>query len=155
MSFLSEAQLVKNAFIIERFLGEGGFPEVYRVMHRFLWRQAMKVFKLHSMSMDEIEKQLGEALTRSQLGHPNIIGVFDAKVLETSKARTGDFPIEYVTGGSLDHYWKSFGSQFKLLKLLKDPIPTLAQAMYGPLAAHFICFKPVSCLSLILMRMGL
>lgn len=45
MTLLQEGQQVRNTFLVERFLGEGAFAEVYRVHHRFLGRQAMKVFK--------------------------------------------------------------------------------------------------------------
>jgi serine/threonine-protein kinase len=34
---------------VERPLGEGAFAEVFRVRHRFLGRQAMKVFKQAGM----------------------------------------------------------------------------------------------------------
>jgi hypothetical protein len=44
---------------VERFLGEGAFAEVYRVQHRFLGRQAMKVLKTPGMTIGEIEQMLG------------------------------------------------------------------------------------------------
>ena len=46
MKLLREGQIVGNTYEIEKFLGEGAFAEVYRVKHRFLGRQAMKVLKL-------------------------------------------------------------------------------------------------------------
>jgi eukaryotic-like serine/threonine-protein kinase len=54
MRLLEEGQTIRDTYEVERFLGEGVFAEVYRVKHRFLGRQAMKVFKRVGMNLDEI-----------------------------------------------------------------------------------------------------
>jgi len=117
MPLLSEGQSIRDTYEVERFLGEGAFAEVYRVRHRFLGRQAMKVFKKEGMSADEVEKMLSEAILLSRIGHPNIVRVFDANVIETAAGLRGYFTMEYVAGGTLDSFWRSFGS-----RLL--PVPT-------------------------------
>lgn len=45
-----EGKIIHDVYEIDRFLGEGAFAEVYRVKHKFLSRQAMKVFKPPSAS---------------------------------------------------------------------------------------------------------
>ena len=45
MRLLQEGQNIRDTYEVERYLGEGAFAEVYRVKHRFLDRQALKVFK--------------------------------------------------------------------------------------------------------------
>ena len=70
MSILDVRQLVRDTYEVERLLGAGAFGEVYLVKHRFLGRQAMKVFKAVDMTLREIEDMLGEALILSRLGHP-------------------------------------------------------------------------------------
>jgi serine/threonine-protein kinase len=45
MAILQEGHSIHGTYEVERFLGQGAFAEVYRVKHRFLGRQAMKVFK--------------------------------------------------------------------------------------------------------------
>ena len=117
MPLLSEGQSIRDTYEVERFLGEGAFAEVYRVRHRFLGRQAMKVFKKEGMSADEEEKMLSEAILLSRIGHPNIVRVFDANVMETDAGLRGYFTMENVAGGTLDAFWRSFGS-----RLL--PVPT-------------------------------
>ena len=112
MSLLQEGQVIRGTYEVERMLGEGAFAEVYRVKHRFLGRQAMKVFKLVGMTTTEIEQMLEEAVMLSRLGHPNIIRVFDANVTDTSRGTCGFFTMEYVAGGSLDQFWRSHGAQF-------------------------------------------
>jgi serine/threonine-protein kinase len=71
MALLTEGQVIRDTYTVERFLGEGAFAEVYRVQHRFLGRQAMKVLKLFGASLEEIETLLAEALLLSRIGHPN------------------------------------------------------------------------------------
>lgn len=112
MSLLHEGQVIRGTYEVERLLGEGAFAEVYRVKHRFLGRQAMKVFKMVGMTTAEIEQMLEEAVMLSRLGHPNIIRVFDANVTDTSRGMCGFFTMEYVAGGSLDQFWRSHGAQF-------------------------------------------
>ncbi len=55
MALLQDGQAIGGTYEVERFLGEGAFAEVYRVRHRFLGRQAMKVFKRVDMTQSEIE----------------------------------------------------------------------------------------------------
>ncbi len=55
MAILTEGQNIRDTYEVERFLGEGAFAEVFRVKHRFLGRQAMKVFKAAGMTLLDIE----------------------------------------------------------------------------------------------------
>ena len=111
MPLLEEGMTIRGTYEVERFLGEGAFAEVYRVKHRFLGRQAMKVFKREGLTGEEVEKMLSEAILLSRIGHPNIIRVFDANVIETEAGLRGYFTMENVAGGTLDAFWRSFGSR--------------------------------------------
>ncbi|MHA2616628.1 MAG: serine/threonine protein kinase [bacterium JZ-2024 1] len=133
MSLLFEGQIVRGTYEVERFLGEGAFAEVYRVKHRFLGRQAMKVLKIAGMTVDEIEQYLEEAILLSRIGHPNIIRVFDANVIETSKGMYGFFTMEYVAGGTLEQFWRSYGNQFVPVD---TAVEILRQACRGMAVAH-------------------
>jgi len=94
MRLLDEGQMIRDTYEVERFLGEGAFAEVYRVKHRFLGRQAMKLFKRVGMSLDEIHDMLGEAILLSRINHPNIVRVFNADILETPRGTCGFFTME-------------------------------------------------------------
>jgi eukaryotic-like serine/threonine-protein kinase len=133
MALLQEGQSLRGAYTVERFLGEGAFAEVYRVKHRFLGRQAMKVFKTTGLSAQEIEHMLSEAIILSRIGHPNIVRVFDADIAETKAGTYGYFTMEYVAGGSLDDFWRSHGSQFVPVKTAVD---ILRQVCRGLAVAH-------------------
>ncbi|MBU1927319.1 MAG: serine/threonine protein kinase [Gammaproteobacteria bacterium] len=137
MSLLSEGQIIRGTYEVERFLGEGAFAEVYRVKHRFLGRQAMKVFKIIGITIAETEQMLGEAIMLSRIGHPNIIRVFDANTTETSKGDCGFFTMEYVAGGSLEQFWQSHGAGFVPVE---TAVEIMRQVCRGLAVAH--CEKP-------------
>jgi serine/threonine-protein kinase len=133
MALLHEGQTIRETYEVERFLGEGAFAEVYRVKHRFLGRQAMKVFKRGGMTVPEIEEMLGEAIMLSRIGHPNIVRVFDANVLESPKGLCGYFTMENVPGGSLEKFWHSHGTKFIPIETSVD---LMKQACRGLSVAH-------------------
>lgn len=133
MKLLREGQVIRQTYEVEKFLGEGAFAEVYRVKHRFLGRQAMKVFKMAGMTREETEKMLGEAIMLSRLAHPNIIKVFDADLVETSRGECAFFTMEYVAGGTLQDFWKSHGSTFVPIETAVD---ILKQVCRGLAVAH-------------------
>src|ERR1039458_3782340 len=110
MKLLREGQIVGSTYEVEKFLGEGAFAEVYRVKHRFLGRQAMKVFKLVGMTLEETHEMLSEAIILSRIGHPNIVRVFNADLTDTEFGQCAFFTMEYIAGGSLESFWKSFGA---------------------------------------------
>ena len=133
MAILNDGQELNKTYQVERLLGEGGFAEVYRVKHRFLGRQAMKVFKSQGLTTKAIEKQLEEAVLLSQMGHPNIIRVFDANTIEIKNKNFGYFTMEYVASGSLDQFWRSFRSQLMPVEIVLD---LMIQVCRGLSIAH-------------------
>jgi len=133
MTLLGPDDTVGNVYRVERFLGEGAFAEVYRVRHRFLGRQAMKVLKTPGMGISEIEGLLQEAVILSQIGHPNIIRVFDANILQIASGTYGYFTMEYVAGGSLEQHWKSYGMR---LMPAGTSVEIVVQACRGIATAH-------------------
>ena len=133
MALLVEGQIIRDTYTVERFLGEGAFAEVYRVQHRFLGRQAMKVLKLSEASVEEIENLLSEALLLSRIGHPNIVRAFDANILEVKGARHGFFTMEYVAGGSLDQFWRSYRDA---IMPVSKAVEIMKQVCAGMAVAH-------------------
>jgi eukaryotic-like serine/threonine-protein kinase len=129
MTLLNEGQVIRGTYEVERYLGEGAFAEVYRVNHRFLGKQAMKVFKWIGMTIAETEQVLGEAILLSRLGHPNIVRVFDANVTETSRGMCGYFTMEYIAGGSLHQFWRSHGPRFVPVETTIDLIRQVCRGL--------------------------
>lgn len=133
MALLKEGEQLRGTYEVERFLGEGAFAEVYRVKHRFLGRQALKIFKRTGMTIEEIDEMLGEATLLSRIGHPNIVRVFDANIVETERGMCGYFTMEHVPGGTLDKFWRSHGVHTVPVETSVD---LLKQVCRGLLMAH-------------------
>jgi len=133
MPILTPGQTVRETYEVERLLGEGAFAEVYRVKHRFMGRQAMKVFKAAGATLEEIERDIAEALLLSGIKHPNIVEVYDANVLQTKRGQFGYFTMTYVPGGTLERYWRSFGSE---LMPVGQVVEVIRQTCRGLAVAH-------------------
>ena len=133
MLLLIDGQRIGDTYEVERYLGEGAFAEVYRVRHRFLGRHALKVFKAPGMTPQETEDMLGEAIILSRIGHPNIVRVFNADVLELDTGTHGFFTMEYVPGGSLDRYWRSYKER---LMPVPEVVEVMRQVSSGIAVAH-------------------
>ena len=133
MPMLEEGYQINGTYEVERFLGEGAFAEVYRVRHKFLGRQAMKVFKRLDMTETEVLSTLGEALLLTQIRHPNIVSVHDANVFKSPQGMCGYFTMEFVSGGSLDRFWRSHGNQFVPVE---DTVSVILQVCRGLSVAH-------------------
>ena len=133
MRLLEPGTILRDTYEVERFLGEGAFAEVYRVKHRFLGRQALKIFKRTGMSIEDILRMLGEAILLSKIGHPNIVRVFDANVLESEHGIHGYFTMENVPGGSLRHFWQSHGQS---LVPVATTLDLVKQVCRGLAVAH-------------------
>lgn len=129
MRILREGQDIRGTYEVERFLGNGAFAEVYRVKHRFLGRQAMKVFKMTGISLAETEELLGEAVMLSRFGHPNIIRVFDANIVESANGSRGFFTMEYVAGGTLEQFWRSHGGRFVPIETSVDILQQICRGI--------------------------
>ena len=129
MPIFTTGEVVRDTYEIERFLGEGAFAEVYRVRHRFLGRQALKVFKRVGMSFADIREMLGEAMLLSKLGHPNIVRVFDANVLEIEGRSRGYLTMEHLGGGSLHKFWNSFGLRLVPIGVSLDIIKQVCRGL--------------------------
>lgn len=133
MSLLREGQTVSDKYEVEVLLGEGAFGEVYRVKHRIIGRQAMKVLKLPGVTRQETEQMLGEAILLSRFGHSNIVRVYDADVVETTRGVCGFFTMEYIAGGSLERYWQSHGNKFVPIE---TTVEIMKQVCRGLAVAH-------------------
>ena len=145
MPLLESGMTIRDTYEVERLLGEGAFAEVYRVRHRFLGRQAMKVLKQEVGSAEELVEMLGEAILLSGFEHPNIVRVFDANVLDTKQGTRGYFTMEYIPGGTLDKFWASFGCNHKVSGGVAPCFPRRAvfacnsAEMLRCLSVHYCC----------------
>jgi serine/threonine-protein kinase len=128
-ALLEPGMVLRDTYEVERFLGEGAFAEVYRVKHRFLGRQALKIFKRAGMGIQDIHKMLSEAILLSRIGHPNIVRVYDANVLDSPRGPLGYFTMENVSGGSLRKFWQSYANSLVPMEISLDLIKQVCRGM--------------------------
>ena len=134
MRILSDGEVIRDTYEIERLLGRGAFAEVYRVRDLMLHRRlAMKVFKAPVTSLDILEKLLGEGRILTALEHPNIVRLFEAGLLDRGGVRFGYFTMECVAGGSLAAYWRAYGSK---LMPVNEAVEVVRQTCRGLAVAH-------------------
>lgn len=128
-------EFFRGQYEIEKFLGAGGFADVYLAKHIYLNdRRAMKINKepLPAKNIDNIFK---EARIATLIRHKNVISMHDAGIISVSgqdknglfnfglKDRRDKnyayFVMEYVVGGDLWEYWKSFENQDKIMPIIE------------------------------------
>lgn len=97
---LPQGLVVNSTYTIERFLGGGAYGDVYRVSHRFLGTQVMKLLRSDPLTPDSAQL-LGEARVLTDLLHPNIVRVYDANEALIGPDRIAYITMEYLGGGTL------------------------------------------------------
>lgn len=88
-----------TTYTVEAFLGAGAYGQVYRVTHRYLGQQALKVFP--PGALPPTQDFFHEARVLVSLTHPNIVRVFDANVVETPAGPLPYLAMEYIDGETL------------------------------------------------------
>lgn len=88
-----------TTYTVEAFLGAGAYGQVYRVTHRYLGRQALKVFP--PGGLPPTQNFLHEARVLVSLTHPNIVRIFDANVVETPSGPLPYLAMEFIEGETL------------------------------------------------------
>ncbi len=126
-TILKIGSTLNRKYKVEKYLGGGAFGEVYRVKNTFLKKRfAIKVFKI---SLDvkgnetTVQEMLDEAVLLAKFDHRNIVKVHDADTfIGDDNQEHVFFVMDFVPGGDLDDYWKSFGAKFVPLDNVIDII---------------------------------
>lgn len=100
-TLLVPGDTIKETYTVDFFIGSGAFAEVYRVKHKFLGLQALKVFKPHVYKLEEKSNFISEATILSNLTHPNIVRVFEANLFRKDERDLFFISMEFVSGETL------------------------------------------------------
>jgi len=100
-NILSKGELINETYEIQFFIGEGAFGEVYRVKHKYLGVQVMKVFKEDYVSKTDLDTVTSEAKILSKLTHPNIVRVFETNSFALKNKKYFFITMGFVSGETL------------------------------------------------------
>jgi len=109
---LSKGDVINGTYEVQFFIGQGGFGEVYRVKHKYLGLQVLKVFKEEYSQKTDIETLVQEARILSNLTHNNIVRVFEANEFTKDSKVYYFITMAFVSGETLTQ---------RLSRLLKLP----------------------------------
>src|SRR5690349_4582864 len=101
LSMLEPGTAIRDTYTVEELLGAGAFGEVYRVRHRYLGTQALKVFAGNRPDI-KLDNFLQEAQLLSSMSSPHLVRVFEANVLDAWLGSRPYITMEYVSGGTLE-----------------------------------------------------
>jgi serine/threonine protein kinase len=100
---LATGDHIRSTYTIEELLGEGSFGAVYRVRHRLLGTQAMKVFRV-TASGPSVDDVIAEALILSKLLDPHVVRIFEANTINDSPPERPYMTMEFISGGTLESF---------------------------------------------------
>tara|TARA_B110001450_G_C17666048_1_gene499574 strand:- start:1764 stop:2615 length:852 start_codon:yes stop_codon:yes gene_type:complete len=127
---LQKGETINNTYTIKFFIGQGAFGEVYRVEHKYLGLQVLKLLKSDYVTNSDLETLIKEALILSKLTHENIVRVFETNTFEKNKTTYYFLAMEFVSGESLSDLLKreiSFPVD-KAINIQKDYLQGLEMA---------------------------
>lgn len=98
---------IRDTYTTDEILGAGAFGAVYKVRHKYLGFQALKVFHQGSIPKEQEAELFNEAYILSKITHENVVRVYEANTFEFNGNRHCYIAMEYVDGVSLDKFLKS------------------------------------------------
>ncbi len=123
---LGPGTAIRDTYTIDGHIASGAFADVYRVRHRYMGMQAMKVLR-DGRTEDERVQGLYEAFRLAKVAHPSIVRVYDGNCLEREH---GGFPyvtMELVEEGTLTDLERATGALY--VQDLLDACEQLAAAL--------------------------
>ncbi len=95
---------IKDTYTVDAVLGEGAFGTVYKVRHKYLGIQALKIFHPGSINTANEASLFNEAFILSKIAQENVVRVFEANTFEHNSCCLYYIATEFVNGPTLDQY---------------------------------------------------
>ena len=87
---------IRETYTIDAFLGQGSFGSVYKVRHKYLGIQAIKIFHPGSIPTDKEAELFNEAFILSKIAQENVVRVFEANSFRYDTRRLYYIATEFV-----------------------------------------------------------
>jgi serine/threonine-protein kinase len=129
--------VLRDTYTIEKFIGRGHFGEVYRVRHRFLGVQVVKVVISDDVSAGGFDSLTREACLLAGLTHPNIVRMFEVNAFVHDGKERLFIAMEHIAGETLERLLEREAS------LCFSAARGLMKDMCAGLAAAHSCSPPV------------
>jgi serine/threonine-protein kinase len=98
---LAKGEVINDTYTIQFLIGEGAFGEVYRVKHKYMALQVLKLFKSSYIENTDLELVTNEARILSQLTHKNVVRVFETNSFLKEGSEHFFITMGFVSGESL------------------------------------------------------
>lgn len=99
-NLISNGKILKNIYTVDCIIGQGNFGEVYRVKHKFLGYQALKIIK-HNKNQNNFTNFINESKNLLNVNHENIVRLFDANYLKYDRKKYFFLSMEFISGEDL------------------------------------------------------
>lgn len=138
-AILTKGEVINNTYEVQFYIGEGGFGEVYRVKHKYLGLQVLKVFKEEYSRNTNIVTLVQEARILSNLTHNNIVRVFEANEFTKNSKIYYFITMAFVSGETLTQRLSRF-SKLPFLEAFNIQVDLLSGLSFlhkqNPLIIH-------------------
>lgn len=101
MSNLPKGFVVNDTYTVKSKVGSGAFGEVYRVQHKHLGNQVLKLLKSEIVNEQIFTGVISEARILAGLSHPNVVRVFEANSFKDGEKERYYLTMEFISGESL------------------------------------------------------
>jgi transitional endoplasmic reticulum ATPase len=98
---LARGQVIDGTYEILFYIGERAFWEVYRVQHKYLGIQVLKLFKEDFKKTVDIEEIFRKVELLSKFTHPNIVRIFECSSFQLKGKIRYFFTMDFISGETL------------------------------------------------------
>lgn len=98
---LERGAVVNDTYEVQFHVGEGAFGEVYRVRHKWLGLQVLKVLKASFVEGADYQRFVSESVLLATITHPNVVRVFETNTARIDSTSYCYVTMEFVSGESL------------------------------------------------------
>mgnify|MGYP003673123833 CR=1 FL=1 len=98
---LKKGDVINDTYTVQCLIGQGAFGEVYRVKHKYMGLQVLKLFKSSYVENPDLDMVTNEARILSALTQRNVVRVFETNSFSGDEGKRFFITMGFVSGESL------------------------------------------------------